>query len=206
MTRECDVGGSISERKSRECHSLARGKASPTEVPRIVLGVVVDTRCGRREWRESVHHLWRKQRPRKNKNPRGEKTLQHKKQEVHKRHSGHDEKNQRWTQSWCNVAAFVRMCCVECYYSLQDRQSVKNTTSPACGIAVVGDDSKCASCSGMVSAFVTQFFHRDHSRAGMVSRSLCWTRTIDCWHASASWTCVRAKFVPRPLPAACIES
>ena len=35
-------------------------------------------------------------------------------------------------------------------------EGIKVMTSPACGIVVVRDESKCAKCSGMVSAFVTQ--------------------------------------------------
>ena len=65
-------------------HSLARWKAIPIEDSTYVLGVVVETRCGRRGWRESIHHLLGKQQSRENKNLRAIKTDDDNSREVHK--------------------------------------------------------------------------------------------------------------------------
>ena len=50
-----------------------------------------------------------------------------------------------WFQDLADVVAAIKTY-----------RSVKVLTSPACGNVVVTDEPKCAKCSGMVSAFVTQ--------------------------------------------------
>ena len=95
-------------------------------IPHVALKIVVNTRYGRRGWRESVNHLFGKQEYR-GKRLRPKDTQDHTSREINaQRHGGPEEENQLLHLYWWNDVASVRMCCNRSKTSLMLSQPTKH--------------------------------------------------------------------------------
>ena len=163
-------------------------------------------------WRKSIHHLLGKQWSRESKNKRLRAS------ETHDRAHVRSALNTMNTMRRANakpcpgdIAVFVRMCWSRSRVSLMLRRPSKH--SEASKLRRIQREATLwhemtpkVSRTAAWSAYSLPKFPLRPYTCCMVSRSLCWTRIIDCWQANASCTCVRAWIVPRQIPAACMES